>query len=792
MKNNFLKFFLLIYLVFLNNTLSGNELIFDTEKINIINEGKTTIAENGSANFVNENLLINGEIFEYDNEKKILKVINANSILKDDDIKIKANKIIFDKNTSILIAKGDVELDHLENQSKILSEELIYNSKIKEVISNTKSKFLDSDQNQIFTDNFNYNLNTSIAKINSLKLIDNKKNEYFLKKGFLNTKSKKLVGKDVFVDLENLLTEKNNYRIKSLGIDKKPNFTILKKAVFTPCKKSGDCPPWQLSAKTLIHDEVKKTMYYKDAWLKIYDKPVLYFPKFFHPDPTVKRQSGFLIPSFTSSKSLGNSFNIPYYKTISDSSDFTLMPRLFVNNKLLAQSEYRKIGKSYNHEMNFSILADSDNSNRSHFFSKTSKDLDLDFFEDSKLDINLEQVSNDSYLKTYKMRSPLIKSNNLLTSSIKFDGYEDGLIFSSEMTIYENLSKKNNDRYEYILPSYSLTKQLDQKFNLNGNLEINSSGSLKQYDTNVSEKTNINDLVYNSDSYYTKNGLENNFNFIIKNVNSDSKNSEVFKDSFDANLSAITELNSSYPLIKKNGEFKSLIIPKVSFRYNPRNTKNKKEVIRHINYDNIFDLNRLAITDTLEGGESFTYGTSYSLNNRFDKELFSASIANVVRLEEDKNIPIDSSLGQKTSNFVSSIGINPNDNIKLKYQQSMDENLSDTKYQLLSTEFSINNFLTTFEYLNESSDFSNNSYLYNKSTYNFNKNNLISFETRENKKEKITEFYNLIYEYKNDCLIAAIEYNKDYYNFNDLKPEEKLFFKLTIVPFGTTSSPSLY
>ena len=792
MKNNFLKFFLLIYLVFLNNTLSGNELIFDTEKINIINEGKTTIAENGSANFVNENLLINGEMFEYDNEKKLLKVINAISILKDDNIKIKANKIIFDKNTSILIAKGDVELDHLENQSKILSEELIYNNKIKEVISNTKSKFLDSDQNQIFTDNFNYNLNTSIAKINSLKLIDNKKNEYFLKKGFLNTKSKKLVGKDVFVDLENLLTEKNNYRIKSLGIEKKPNFTILKKAVFTPCKKSGDCPPWQLSAKTLIHDEVKKTMYYKDAWLKIYDKPVLYFPKFFHPDPTVKRQSGFLIPSFTSSKSLGNSFNIPYYKTISDSSDFTLMPRLFVNNKLLAQSEYRKIGKSYNHEMNFSILADNDNSNRSHFFSKTSKDLDLNFFEDSKLDINLEQVSNDSYLKSYKMRSPLIKSNNLLTSSIKFDGYEDGLIFSSEMTIYENLSKKNSDRYEYILPSYSLTKQLDQKFNLNGNLEINSSGSLKQYDTNVSEKTNINDLVYNSDSYYTKNGLENNFNFIIKNVNSDSNNSEVFKDSFDANLSAITEFNSSYPLIKKNGEFKSLIIPKVSFRYNPRNTKNKKEVIRHINYDNIFDLNRLAITDTLEGGESFTYGTSYSLNNRFDKELFSASIANVVRLEEDKNIPIDSSLGQKTSNFVSSIGINPNDNVKLKYQQSMDENLSDTKYQLLSTEFSINNFLTTFEYLNESSDFSNNSYLYNKSTYNFNKNNLISFETRENKKEKITEFYNLIYEYKNDCLIAAIEYNKDYYNFNDLKPEEKLFFKLTIVPFGTTSSPSLY
>ena len=122
----------------------------------------------------------------------------------------------------------------------------------------------------------------------------------------------------------------------------------------------------------------------------------------------------------------------------------------------------------------------------------------------------------------------------------------------------------------------------------------------------------------------------------------------------------------------------------------------------------------------------------------------------------------------------------------------MDQNLDKTEYQLLSSDLSINNFVTSFEYLNESSSFANDSYLYNKTSYNFNEKNSLSFKIRENKKEKITEFYNLIYEYKNDCLIAAVEYSKDYYNFQDLKPEEKLFFKLTIVPFGTTSSPSLY
>ena len=31
---------------------------------------------------------------------------------------------------------------------------------------------------------------------------------------------------------------------------------------------------------------------------KIYDVPILYFPKLSHPDPTVKRRSGFLTPYF--------------------------------------------------------------------------------------------------------------------------------------------------------------------------------------------------------------------------------------------------------------------------------------------------------------------------------------------------------------------------------------------------------------------------------------------------------------------------------------------------------------
>ena len=769
----------------------SNEVIFETEEINITNNGQITKAKNGKVNFIEENFEVIGDTFLYDKRINTLTVSNGKSILKNDNLIIEAREIIYNRNTFEIVAKNNVKLKDLSNKSSISSEELIYNLKSKKINSNTPSKFLDNYDNSLYTGNFSYDLKNSIAKIDSLKIVDSLKNEYSLKKSYYNTKSKKLVGKDVFVDLGKAASQENKFRIKSLGIEKEEKKTILKKAVFTPCKKTDTCPPWQISAETITHDQEKKTMYYKNAWLEIYDQKVLYFPKFFHPDPTVKRQSGFLIPSFASSKSLGSYLNIPYYKVISGNKDLTFKPRFYLNNKILAQTEYRQIGKDYTNDLDIGLLSDN-GSNKTHFFSKTKKELDLNLFEESDVSLDIQQVSNDSYLKSYKPSSPLINNNNVLTSSIIFNGFNDDLSFKTEFIVYENLSKTNNDRYEHILPSYNLSKGFDNLENLNGRLEINSSGSIKSYNTNILEKININDLIYSSNPIITSNGIENSFNFIIKNVNTESDNSKVYKNNFDSSLNSLFEFNSSYPLIKKEDKFNKMITPKISFRYNPNNTKNKTEDIRQINYSNIFDLNRLSFSDTLEGGESLTFGGEYSINDKLNNELFLAEIANVIRIEEDENIPESSSIGQKNSNIVSSFAFNPSKNLSLNYQLSMDQNFDNTEYQLLSADLSVNNFVTTFEYLNESSSFANDSYLYNKSSYNFNDKNSLSFKTRENKKEKITEFYNLIYEYKNDCLIAAVEYSKDNYNFQDLKPEEKLFFKLTIVPFGTTSSPSLY
>ena len=70
-------------------------------------------------------------------------------------------------------------------------------------------------------------------------------------------------------------------------------------------------------------------------------------------------------------------------------------------------------------------------------------------------------------------------------------------------------------------------------------------------------------------------------------------------------------------------------------------------------------------------------------------------------------------------------------------------------------------------------------------SYNPDNKNSFSFSTRRNRKINLTEYYDLVYEYKNDCLIAGIKYNKTYYSDRDLKPSENLLFTISLVPLTT-------
>ena len=795
MKNKFIIYLSVVFLFLLNiNHAISNDFVFDTSEIKILDNGNIIKATDGTAKSIKNKINIVAKKFEYNKKLSILKAENGTTTATDKNIQIKANKFIYNENTSVLNAVGDVVIKDLIKKTLIKSQNIFYYTDKKIIKSQTKSSIEDNENNYFFAESFTYTLNDSLIKLNNVKLVDFEKNIVKIEKAYLNLISKKLIGKDLSIDFNNKSFNKNNEpRLKGNTISIKENKTEITKGVFTTCKKNDDCPPWQFSAKEVMHDKKKKTIYYKNAWLKIYDKPVFYFPKFFHPDPTVKRQSGFLMPSFQDSTSLGLSLNVPYYTVISDSKDFTITPRLY-NEKVLIQSEIRSVSSKSNNILDFSFVAEKNNSaSKSHFFSKASQKLDFNNFDESNLSVQLQHASNNTYLKTYKLKSPIINEISSLTSSVGISAYREDLSFDTNFQVYENLTvEKNSDKFEFIYPSYDLLKRFNNSTKLNGDFLVSSSGYIKNYNTNVYEKVLINDFIFNSSPLFTESGFKNNYNLILKNVNSDSTNSTKYKTSRDHDFLSIAEYNSSYPLKKENINYNDILKPKLSLKYSPNNSKDMRSDDRRIDINNIFSTNRLSAEDTVEGGASLTYGVEYLKTDKVsEKDMFGAKIANIFRLEEDKNLPRNSSLGNKTSDIVGGLNFNPNDIIKIDYNFSVDNDLSYKNYELLSSQITVNNFVTTFEYLNDNNAASNKSYLSNKTAYFLDDSNKLQFEVRENKKTKLTEFYNLIYQYTNDCLTAAIEYNKNYYSDKDLRPDENIFLKLTIIPFGQTSSPNL-
>ena len=497
------------------------------------------------------------------------------------------------------------------------------------------------------------------------------------------------------------------------------------------------------------------------------------------------------MPTFTDSSTLGASLIVPYYKVLSDNKDLTIRPRFYSNDKVLLQSEYREVNAEYNHILDLSFMSEKNASNKSHFFSKTTRNFELNNFEDSELNLEIQQTSNDTYLKTYKLKSPIINNSNTLASTLGFNVYREDLSLSAEFYAYEDLAKKESDRFEFIYPSYALAKQLNLDAELSGNFTLNSSGFMKNYDTNIFEKVMINDLIFNSDSIISDYGIENNYNFLIKNVNTNSTNSEKYKSTNDHKLDFIHEFNSSYPLIKKDENYTNILKPMASIKYSPNNSKDMRSDDKRIDAGSIFSFNRIGANDTVEGGTSITYGLEYTKNNKSDLEVFAGKIATSSRFEKNDDLSNSSAIGEKTSDIFGELSYNPNKFFDINYDFAVKNNLSDKNYELLSTDFNINNFVSTFEYLNENNTSGKESYLSNKTTLNIDNSSSFTVEARENKKTKLTEYYNLIYQYRNDCLIAAIEYNKDYYSDRDMKPEENIFFKLTIIPFGQTSTPNL-
>ena len=793
MKNNLRKIFLLIFFFNLQiNLLSASEdFIFESKSIELLNSTKI-IAKDGVKITSSDGMNISAFTSNYNKISKIL-TLEKNIIIKDEpnELSLNSEKIVYDKNKETIFSKDKTKI-FLSDLYFLNGEDINFDRNLLKLTSKKNAILRDKFDNILNLDGFDYSIKNKQLQTNQLIFLDNKGNKYISKKSMIDLNEQNIGSKDIELYFNENGQLGKNARLKGSSLISENNKTIISNGIFTTCKQNEKCPPWSLKSKKITHDVNKKIISYDKSILQLYDIPVFYFPKFFHPDPTVKRQSGFLIPSLINSSKNGTSISIPYYHVIDDHKDLTITPQFYFNKDFLIQNEFRQKEKYTSHITDFSFKK-FENSSKSHFFTNTKKKLNNDF-EFSEIEINLEQTSNDTYLKRSNIKTNTKENSNqsLLNSYVKFNATGDDYKIFSEMSVFEDLSKnKNSDKYQYVFPNFSLSKLLTTQKDIKGNLNFKTSGSNRIKNTNVEERYLINDLNYSSNSFFSTFGSVSNFEIFLKNTIKKGKNSSQYDENTKNENYSSLSFNSSIPLKKENSNFISNLTPKMLININPDKSENITNLDRKINSTNLFSNNRLGLSDSLEGGNSITLGFDYELKNLDNKELLDLRLGQIFRDSDESRFPKKSTMQNKVSDLIGGLKISPSENLTLNYEFSADNSLNTMNSSKLDGKIKINNFVTSFEFLEENNDIGTDSYLTNDVRYDFDNKNSLLFNTRRNRKTDLTEFYNLIYEYKNDCLVAAIEYNKDYYQDRDLKPSEEIFFKITITPFASINTPSL-
>lgn len=148
--------------------------------------------------------------------------------------------------------------------------------------------------------------------------------------------------RDGFVQSLSIETKDDTRITAEQATRREGNVTEFRNGRFTPCKSDGSTPPlWCLSAARIIHDKDAQTITYQDATFDLYGQPILYLPYFQHADPTVKRKSGLLTPTFGQSETLGFMTQIPYYFALAPNYDFTFQPGYLSKQGIMWGGEWR-------------------------------------------------------------------------------------------------------------------------------------------------------------------------------------------------------------------------------------------------------------------------------------------------------------------------------------------------------------------------------------------------------------------------------------------------------------------
>ena len=772
----------------------------------------------------------------------LFKIIFIENLHAENSIyKLQAKKIEYFDNNNLIIASGE---SHAKDQfgREIYSDNIIYNKEKSIIKTSGNSIFIDTKGNKIFANFFFYDLKLKIIQANeNVQYFDIKQNEFNFEEFKYYENNERGEGKKVYAKLldnssfqgENIIIDnkKGIVELKSNKNNPKRNsYTTCEKLINTDKSIEDRCPDWSLSTSETLNDRKKQMIYHKNAIIKLRNIPVAYTPFFSHPDPTAKRKKGFLPPSTKNFTDMGRTLKTPYFWPIDQNKDVTFTPIFYQkensiylaeyrqqneNSKFFLDSSYSKGYKDLNKISDNGDILNRTSGSRNHIFFKLEGIFDNVLLDSNELEVQVQRISQKNYLNINQINTENVKQNiSALHNKVKLDSYKVNKKLSISANIYERLDiDDNNLKYQYSVPNISYNDYFEK---FNQNIKLSNSFDSKIYEGDSKKINQINQIDTSSkQKIFKKYGVSNVFHTNISNMNHYNENVSGYKENTYSDIYTTVAIDTTYPLYKYNLKNKTeeTLTPKVFTKYTTGSMSDISNNNKLLNYSDLYAMNRINDLENPETGASVGYGVEYNLNKKNNDNYkymdTNILIGQVLKNKENKEMPINSSLNKKYSDFVGKLNfyydttgnqkkkiINDLNNKDLKpgidfnYDFTFSNELKKTLRNDINLKFNNNNnnFEANFYELNEIGD---DKYIEGKYQRSFKNNLNFLIGGRKNLQNNSSESNFIEANYESDCLKIGFNLSKTFYSNQDLKPSNNLTFFIMLKPFGQPLAPDL-
>lgn len=216
-------------------------------------------------------------------------------------------------------------------------------------------------------------------------------------------------------------------------------YSQLYKATVSSCHVCNDGRPplWQIRAQRVVHDQQERQLYFDDARFEVMGVPVFWLPRLRLPDPTLKRASGFLIPSFNRDSRLGTGVKVPYFFVIDEHRDLTLTPFVSSETRTL-EFRYRQAFRTGRVEFNGALSDDDLRPGELRGYIEGGGRFDLP--QDFKLEFDIEATLDDAYPTEYDYSDKDRLDSEISVYRVRRDEYIRGAL-----TNYHTLREDEDD-----------------------------------------------------------------------------------------------------------------------------------------------------------------------------------------------------------------------------------------------------------------------------------------------------------------------------------------------------------